>query len=113
MKLPNAEEAVVAEDKIRSYLLSLSHSLGRGKANYFLSLGFRAETWQTTAQALRHLAQTNDVVKTESTEFGQRYVIDGAIRSSDGRNPVIRTVWFIEQRTDQPYFVTAYPQRKR
>ena len=113
MKLPNAEQAVVAEDKIRNYLLSLSHSLGRGKAKYFRGLGFRVETWQTMAQALRHLAQTSDVVKAEATPFGQRYVIDGAIRSPDGRNPAIRTVWFIEDGMDHPYFVTAYPQKKR
>ena len=65
------------------------------------------------AQALCHLAQTNNVIKVEVTPFGQRYVIDGAIRSPDGRNPVIRTVWFIEKETDNPYFVTAYPLRKR
>lgn len=64
-------------------------------------------------QALRHLAQTNDVVKAETTPFGQRYVVDGTIRSPDGRNPLIRTVWFVENETDTPYIVTAYPLQKR
>lgn len=65
------------------------------------------------AQALQELAQSNDVAKVEATPFGQRYVIDGTIRSPDGRNPMIRTVWFVEKETDNPYFVTAYPLRKR
>jgi hypothetical protein len=62
---------------------------------------------------LQDLAQSNDVVKAEETPFGRRYVIDGTIHAPDGRNPVIRTVWFVEKETDNPYFVTAYPLSKR
>jgi hypothetical protein len=45
MKLPNAQNAVVDERKVREYLLSPSHPVGRFKAKFFGSIGFAPEGW--------------------------------------------------------------------
>ena len=42
MQLPNAEQAVVDEVKIRTYLLSSEHPVGRFKAAFFRGLGFES-----------------------------------------------------------------------
>jgi hypothetical protein len=43
MKLPNADRAFVAQEKIRDYLLNAAHPDNGGKAAFFMALGFRAE----------------------------------------------------------------------
>lgn len=53
VKLPNAELAVIDAAKVRDYLLSESHPVGRFKAAFFKGLGFRADRWQDLESALR------------------------------------------------------------
>lgn len=42
VRLPNCDRAVVADPKVRDYLLSPSHAVGRFKSAFFLALGFSA-----------------------------------------------------------------------
>ncbi|MBA3822943.1 MAG: hypothetical protein H0X24_03435 [Ktedonobacterales bacterium] len=109
MKLPEYASAIVPEQKIVGYLLSFSHPDGRGKALFFSRFGFVVAQWQVLADALRHHAAAHDVVASDQTPFGTRYVIEGAIVSPDGRNPSLRTVWFIAIGETIPRLVTAYP----
>lgn len=50
---------------------------------------------------------------TEETPFGTRYVIEGPLIAPNGRELQIRTVWFIEEGSRAPRFVTAYPLKWR
>lgn len=109
MKVPNIRNAVVTEQKIRGYLLSFEHRTGRGKATFFTRFGFSAEAWETLAKAIQEHAATHEVAKSEQTPFGTRYIVEGRLESPDGRNPLVRTVWFVEAGDDNPRFVTAYP----
>lgn len=109
MKLPDAETAEVPEAKIVRYLLSLTHPEGRGKALFFYAFGFAVEKWERLADALREHARENDVAKVETTPFGTRYVVEGAMTAPDGRTPNVRVVWFVDSGETVPRFVTAYP----
>ena len=113
VKLPNTESAVVAEAKIVRYLLDRTHPVGRSKAAFFLRFGFTLEAWKVLANVLLQHAAEHEVVKVESTEDGDRYVIEGSIQTPDGRNPFVRSIWFVEQGQRVPKFVTAYPVKKR
>lgn len=113
MKLPHIERAEIPRAKIVDYLLSLSHPDGRGKATFFLSYGFNVEQWSLLADALRLHAAENEVDKIEATPFGTRYVVEGELHMADGRRPMVRSVWFIEQNEADPRFVTAYPLPRR
>jgi hypothetical protein len=44
--------------------------------------------------------------------FGKRYVIEGIMKTADGRMPLLRSVWFIERGADTARFTTAYPLRR-
>jgi hypothetical protein len=112
MQLPNCERAVVPRAKIVDYLLSDTHRDGRHKATFFKSFGFVVEEWEMLARALREHAVEHDVERVETSPHGQRYILEGVIRSPDARNPVIRAVWFVEPAEDTPRFVTAYPLRR-
>ena len=112
-QLPNRENAQVSRDKLIDYLLSSEHPDGRTKARFFAAFGFSADEWQQFALALATHAQEHVVARVESSPFGVRYVIDGILRAPDGREPMVRTVWFIESDETIPRWVTAYPLSKR
>ena len=65
MKLPNFEMAEVPEAKVVSYLLSLEHRDGRGKALFFLKFGFSVRQWRVLAEAFKQHAVANDVSSIE------------------------------------------------
>lgn len=100
MKLPNIGLAVVAEEKVVDYLLSDAHRDGRHKAMFFKRFGFTIQAWEGLASALREHAVEHDITRVEVSPYGHRYVIEGSIRSPDGRHPFIRSIWFIEAGED-------------
>ena len=46
MKLPNAAQALIEPAKVRDYLLSPAHPVGRFKAAFFVSLGYSQSEWE-------------------------------------------------------------------
>lgn len=113
LKLPSSENAVVAEAKIIHYLLDLTHPVGKSKASFFLRFGFTLDAWKIMANALLQHAAEGEVVKRETSEDGDLYVIEGNIQTPDGRDPFVRSIWFVRQDQNVPQFVTAYPVKKR
>lgn len=111
MKLPNAEKARVDKEKIIDYLLSFAHPDGSSKAGFFSRFGFTTENWQTFAKSLRKHGEDNPVISEVESAFGMRYTVEGKLETPDGRNPKVRTVWFIEKGRTEPRFITAYPVR--
>ena len=57
-------------------------------------------------------ATRHEVAAIEESPFGTRYVVDGIMSTPDGREPRVRSVWFIEAGESVPRFVTAYPLRR-
>ena len=109
MKLPNSDNAYVPDEKITAYLLNNEHPKGQGKAKFFIRFGFSMAQWKQLADALLTHAQMYDIIKTERTPFGTRYVIEGELQTPIDRKPQVRVVWFIENDRTQPRLVTAYP----
>jgi hypothetical protein len=109
MKLPNAQLAVVEQQKILGYLLNLSHRDGASKARFFLQFGFRVTDWGTLARALRDHGRQFEVSRQRATGFGPSYDVDGPLETPDGRRPRVRTVWQIDHGQIAPRLITAYP----
>jgi hypothetical protein len=67
--LPNAHLAEIDPEKLRGYLLSSEHPVGRFKARFFTALGFSAEYWQQLDSAFRsqHLTQDAEPAGTWQT----------------------------------------------
>ena len=63
MRLPNVQFAVVEEEKVVDYLLYPAHPDNRGKALFFLGLGFRRDEWRPLAAAFRKVAEGHLVAK--------------------------------------------------
>ena len=109
MKLPNLNKAIIPPAKLTQYLLSSAHPYGRHKAAFFRRFGFREGSWRVLASALLAHADEHEVAGAEDTPFGTRYNVEGRLRTPDGRNPVVRVVWFLETGDNRPRLVTAYP----
>ncbi len=109
MRLPNADRAQVDREKITEYLLSTDHPDGRSKARFFTGFGFRIESWNILAEALRKHGTSHFVVTAVESGFGTRYTIEGELETPDGRKPRVRTVWMVEKGSETPRLITAYP----
>jgi hypothetical protein len=109
IKLPNADKAVVERDKIVGYLMNIEHRIGASKAHFFISFGFSAEKWEQLAKALLVHGQTHEVKRVRETDFGPRYEVEGALKTPDGRTPLIRSVWQFDKGAVAPRLITAYP----
>lgn len=112
MKLPDAQLATVPERKITHYLLNPAHPAGGSKAGFFLKHGFTTAGWQTLTEALLQIARENEVVETDLTPHGRRYVVDGRLTAPDGAGLNVRTAWYIDFTGGAPRFVTAHPMPK-
>ena len=112
MKLPNGEHAIVERGKIADYLLNLAHPDNGGKAQFFMACGFRRDDWIALADALRALALTGEVGKSLDSSHGRKYILDGEIGTPAGRQSMVRTIWIVDQGSDTPRLVTAYPHEK-
>ena len=109
MELPNKNRAVVELEKVRDYLLNEAHPDGYGKAEFFTTRGFRREAWQVLADALKQMVLENAVTKSMTSLHGQKYTVDGMLKTPSGQDNLLRTVWIVDTGGDVPRLVTAYP----
>ena len=113
MQLPLAALAVVAPDKVRDYLLSPTHPVGRHKARFFGSLGYWRPRWEVLAVALRTIARRGEAVKIPTPPYGTTYLVGGMPRGPGGRESWVETVWIIRADAPRPHLVTAFPGAPR
>lgn len=105
----NIDLALVEEEKITTYLLSDTHPVGRSKSAFFQRFGFRSRAWDVLRDAMLDHARSGSLMSTTETAFGKKYIIKGPLACPDGRRPLVRTVWFIEQGEEILRLVTAIP----
>ncbi len=112
MELPNIEQVVVPRVKVVDYLLSQTHRDGQHKAAFFRRFGFTPDRWQELAAALKQHAAGHGVTREELSPFGRRFVVEGIMNCPNGREPLVRSVWFLRTEETVPRFVTAYPLKR-
>ena len=109
-KLPHADRAVIAPDKLRDYLLNPGHRRGASKAKLLLSLGYRTEQWQRLETDLRGQHLGVDVATTIDTGYGVRHEIVAPLIGPNGHSVTFRSIWQIDTGTDEPRLITMAPE---
>lgn len=110
MKLPNADDAVIAQDKVRDYLLNVSHRRGGSKARLLISLGYKLDDWHRLAADVRQYHLSADVAIVRETEYGVRYEISAPILTPAGKTRPFRSIWQIDTGSTQARLITMYPE---
>ena len=109
--MPNAQGAIIDEAKLRGYLLSDVHPVGRFKARFFAALGFTEANWGEFSAALRAQHLTEPATPGTAAAFGQAYTIRAILKGPTGA-ALVTSVWFLPTGDDASRFVTAYPGGK-
>lgn len=113
MQVPNANQAIVAPEKIVRYLLVSEHPQNQGKAAFFSRFGFTQERWGVLAAAFAEHVRTHEIEQSIPEVGRTKYTVVGPLRTPDGRSPLVRTIWQVDVGTPSPRFITAYPQEER
>ena len=110
--IPRADEAFIPDEKIRGYLLDTAHPDGATKAEWFISLGYKVDQPGRLAEDLLRVVRTSENWISAQSRFGLRYAVRGRLEAPGGKSAAVITVWFVEQESSTPRFVTAYRDRK-
>jgi hypothetical protein len=109
MKLPGRDRAQVDPAKVRDYLLSPDHAVGRSKARWFAGLGFSRANWPELQWALLEIARDGEAREGRPSPYGRKYEVRATLMRTRGRSAALVTVWIVSADDDFPRFVTAYP----
>jgi hypothetical protein len=112
VKIPFAERAVVEGEKVREYLLSATHPVGRFKAAFFSLLGYTDEKWPELQRDLLQIAVRGDAVQGKFSRFGNKYEVPAILTGPSGRSAAVLTVWIVRHGEEIPRLVTAMPGDK-
>jgi len=110
MRIPNADRAIIAPEKLRDYLLNPAHRRGSAKARLLLACGYRADAWHALETDLRTQHLTVDFSVTKDNSYGRRFEVNAPLATPSGRRIVFQSVWQIDKGTDLPRLITLYPR---
>ena len=109
MKLP--ANTVIAQEKLTGYLL---RKLPENDKSGFLELaGYTLDNSQRLEVDLRSQLLTQEADFVETTEYGDKYCIDGELTGPNGRKLRIATIWMTESATAMTKFITLYPAKQK
>jgi len=109
MKLPNAERAVIAPDKLVHYLLNTEHKRGGHKARVLRDFRYDATLWQQLQTDIRRSHLDADVEVVRQTLYRTRYEIHASLYTPSGRVLMVKTIWQIDEGMDFLRFITLFP----
>lgn len=107
--LPNCERAIVEPSKVRDYLLSPAHPIGRFKAVVFAALGYTQDQWEILQRDLLAMARTIPAVQGQLSPYGQNYELNGILTGPSGRSGMFVSVWLVSAGDEVPRLVTVFP----
>ena len=108
VNLPNGEEAIVEDRKLRDYVLNILHPVGRHHAALFRDLlGIGATNSDVLRSALVEAASTESVTREAKTPFGTKYEMTFEVTGPKGRKAV-RAVWILDDGKLIPRLVTCF-----
>jgi hypothetical protein len=79
MKLPGGDNANVPDRKLREYLLSETHPVGKSKARFWRSNGFGDHNIESLREALMAIARSGEVDAVVLSPYGVKYLVKGML----------------------------------
>lgn len=110
MHICGKQNSIVLPEKVRDYLLSAQHPIGKFKAIFFYGLGYSREEWDVLAKDLEKICHDEEVERIEITKYGKKYIVPGRLIDPSGRSALVVTVWMLKNGEACLRLVTAYPR---
>jgi len=108
MKLPNAQRAIIAIEKLRDYCLNADHPRGKHKARVFRSsLGLASEDAEWLQVQIAKGILDTECIEDGFDQYGQYYIVDLTIETQAG-GAEVRTSWIIRKVEDYPRLTSCY-----
>lgn len=111
MKL-SVNEAIIAPEKLRDYILSPTHAEGRAKAAYLGLLGYTQSTWERLEADLRQQVLSCEAQPGRSSPYGEKYEIVAPLTGPNGKTAWVRAIWIILHGETAPRLVTLIAEEK-
>lgn len=109
MRIPEAENAIISEDKLVRYLLNVDHPDGASKARVLARAGFDAAKAWELEHALRYQHLVLDAQPGKRSPFGEKYEITGWLTGPRGR-VWVTSVWMVRCGERTPRLITIIPE---
>jgi hypothetical protein len=109
--LPNPHLAVVDPAKVRQYLRSPIHPVGRHEVAVFEAAGYRWDDWQRLQTDLLRTAWMRTAAPIQ-TPLGREYRTDAMLLPPAGRRLAVRVIWLVRAGEDFPRLVTVFSRRR-
>lgn len=111
-RLPNAAQALIPIEKIRSYALNTQNPRGRDKARMFRSiLGYTQDDADELVAKLLAGVQETPARLRQSTPFGHSYEVVVQVTSAKA-TALVTTGWIVRPGSSIPTLVTAYIRKR-
>lgn len=108
MKVPNAENAVVAVGKLRDYCLEPENEVGEHKARVFASaLNLFRKDWEALRSALLSAVMSADAKSGNPHKYGEVFIVDFDMTHA-GKTANVRSVWMIKTGAQDPELITCF-----
>ncbi len=108
MYLPNAENAVIPEEKILGYVLNAEHYDGKNKARVFESVfGINLNNANILVDKIKNAVLENEIIFEIETSFGKKYSLDFEMEYNS-ISAKVRTGWIIENGSNDPRLTSCY-----
>ena len=93
---PYPDAFQVKDTKILRYLFNSSSEDGAPKGDFLMRFGFSPDRPVELMEALGEHPSLETWTQAFEAPHGVKFYFEGPLRSPDGRNPVIRTVWQVD-----------------
>lgn len=113
LTLPNAQQAVIAPEKITGYALNPDHISGGDKAKYFNDrLGINATNASVLVDAIRAHLGNGPATLGKADQHGQRYAVLVPVTGPAG-HAIVTTGWIVRPGAAAPELISAYIKERK
>ncbi len=107
MKL--APDAVIARAKVAGYLLEWRPE--NDKSHFLGSAGYTVAHADQLVEDIRKRLLPLEAMFEDTTEYGTKYRISGALVGPNGRQLRVESIWMVEAASGLTKFITLYPTK--
>jgi hypothetical protein len=108
MKLP--APVVILQDKLLRYLLISREE--SDKSEFLASAGYTLANHALLERDLRQLVESHEVSSIETSPYGIKYEVRGALNGPNGRVLSIVSIWITLGASGETRFVTLFPDKE-